>query len=134
MNKFKTLNKSTAIDKYPIWCNYHNWNLNTYPKCFLNSKNWMKQLLLWTFKHFCMWLITCQITHWHEYIQKNWLRIYFHWNNQSKKSNIIVATIYKGMQHPKWHPKMNVIEFNKSLSNLLKKIDQEQKTVFFRRF
>ena len=51
-----------------------------------------------------------------------------------KKSNIIVATIYKGMQHPKWHPKMNVIEFNKSLSNLLKKIDQEQKTVFFRRF
>ena len=40
-----------------------------------------------------------------------------------KKSNIIVGTSYR-------HPKMDVTEFNNILSNLLKKINQEQKTVF----
>ena len=40
-----------------------------------------------------------------------------------KKSNIIVGTIYR-------HPKMDVTEFNNILNNLLKKINQEQKTVF----
>ena len=40
-----------------------------------------------------------------------------------KKSNIIVGTIHR-------HPRMVVTEFNNILNNLLKKIDQEQKTVF----
>ena len=40
-----------------------------------------------------------------------------------KKSNIIVGTICR-------HPKMDVTEFNNILNNLLKKINQEQKTVF----
>ena len=40
-----------------------------------------------------------------------------------EKSNIIVGTIYR-------HPKMDVTEFNNILNNLLKKINQEQKTVF----
>ena len=40
-----------------------------------------------------------------------------------KKSNIIVDTIYR-------HPKMDVTKFNNILNNLLKKINQEQKTVF----
>ena len=40
-----------------------------------------------------------------------------------KKSNIIVGTIYS-------HPKMDVTEFNNILNNLLKNINQEQKTVF----
>ena len=40
-----------------------------------------------------------------------------------KKSNIIVGAIYR-------HPKMDVTEFNNILNNLLKKINQEQKTVF----
>ena len=42
-----------------------------------------------------------------------------------KKSNIIVGTICR-------HPKMDVTEFNNILNNLLKKINQEQKTVSFR--
>ena len=40
-----------------------------------------------------------------------------------EKSNIIVGTIYR-------HPKMDVTEFDNILNNLLKKINQEQKTVF----
>ena len=40
-----------------------------------------------------------------------------------KKSNIIVGTIYR-------HPEMDVTEFNNIFNNLLKKINQEQKTVF----
>ena len=40
-----------------------------------------------------------------------------------KKSNIIVGTIYR-------YPQMDVTEFNNILNNLLKKINQEQKTVF----
>ena len=40
-----------------------------------------------------------------------------------KKCNIIVGTIYR-------HLKMDVTEFNNILNNLLKKINQEQKTVF----
>ena len=40
-----------------------------------------------------------------------------------KKSNITGGTIYR-------HPKVDVIEFNNILNNLLKKINQEQKTVF----
>ena len=40
-----------------------------------------------------------------------------------KKSNIIVGTSYR-------HPKMDVTELNNILNNLLKKINQEQKTVF----
>ena len=40
-----------------------------------------------------------------------------------KKSNIIVGAIFR-------HPKMDVTEFNNILNNLLKKINQEQKTVF----
>ena len=41
----------------------------------------------------------------------------------AKKSSIIAGTIYR-------HPKMDVTEFNNILNNLLKKINQEQKTVF----
>ena len=40
-----------------------------------------------------------------------------------EKSSIIVGTICR-------HPKMDVTEFNNILNNLLKKINQEQKTVF----
>ena len=40
-----------------------------------------------------------------------------------KQSNIIVGTIYR-------YPQMDVTEFNNILNNLLKKINQEQKTVF----
>ena len=43
----------------------------------------------------------------------------------SRKSNIIVGVIYK-------YPKMDVTDFNNNfLSNLLKKINQEQKKCFF---
>ena len=42
----------------------------------------------------------------------------------SKKSNIFVGTIYR-------HPKMDVTEFDNILSNIQKKINLEQKTVFF---
>ena len=40
-----------------------------------------------------------------------------------KKSNITVGTIYS-------YPKVDVIEFNNILNNPLKKINEEQKTVF----
>ena len=47
--------------------------------------------------------------------------------NPPKKSNIVVGTIYR-------HPRMGVTEFNNILNNLLKKINQKQKTVSFRQF
>ena len=44
-----------------------------------------------------------------------------------KKSNTILGTIYR-------HPKMDETKFNNILNNLLKKINQEEKSVSFTQF
>ena len=56
----------------------------------------------------------------------DWIQItiYFYGNNQQKKFNIIVGTIYRD-------PKMDVIEFNNILNNLLKKLIKNKKQCIF---
>ena len=59
------------------------------------------------------------------WILKIWIRIYFCWNNQPQKTNIIVGTIYR-------HPKMDVTEYNNILNNIFrKKLIKNKRQCFF---
>ena len=45
-------------------------------------------------------------------MQKEWIRVYFYWNNEPKKPNIIISSIYK-------HPSMDLTDLNNNYWNNL---------------
>ena len=57
-------------------------------------------------------------------MQKKWIRVYFYWNNEPKKSNNIMSSIYK-------HLSMDLTDFNNNYwNNLPEKVIKEQKSGF----
>ena len=58
-------------------------------------------------------------------IYKKWTRIYFYWNCQSEKPNIIVGIIYR-------HPSIDLTDSNCNyLNKLLENISKEQKSISY---